>query len=295
MTMIGSGFWELPGITATLETTENIIWWGNRQWQRLRSDVIASAAVDAGADPTTLLKQGLIMGKASSGASSGKLLPWSPFATDGSQYIHGVLVVDQSMLTNNVARDRWFGWCFVGGSLKANSLLIAGANNTFGLSGHLLEYQVRHLMTSTGRWQLDDQLQGSSVEWNQYKLATTLTLPTAYTIVAADNNSLFLCNNTALTAFTLPTPVIGLRYGFYAMHDSGFSVTSATAGDLIYYADAAANAITFSTTGKVVGTFLELVCIPTAASLTAPAAKWMVKDCSAVTSDGVHTLPVLAT
>lgn len=296
MSMIGGGFWGLPGITAALENTENIIWWGRYQWQRLRSDAIYSTSVDAGADPTTLLRSGLIMGKATSGAAAGMIKPWSPFATDGSQFIYGVLHVDQSMLSGSGSsvESKWYGYCFVGGTLKAKSLLIAKGSNSFGLAGTAEEFFVRQQLTATGRFQLDDQIQGSTNGWLAYQHASLQTNPAAITLTSAQNNTLCIANHSALTAYTLPSVTstgIGMKFGFVALTNTGFSVSSSPADRLVWYNDAAADTVTYDSTGTTIGTILVAECIPSDPTDSVYTPKWILYNMSAVTTAGAATIP----
>lgn len=293
MSMIGGGFWGLPGITAALESTENVIWWGRYSWQKLRSDAIYSGSVDAGASPTTLLRSGLIMGKATSGAASGMLKPWSPIATDGSQFIYGVLHVDQSMLAAGGSADtehKWFGYCFVGGTLKAKSLLVAELGNALGLAGRDEEFFVRQQLTATGRFQLDDQVGGSTNGWLAYQHASLQTTPAAITLTTGQNNTLCLANHSALTAYTLPTPKIGLRYGFAALTATGMSISSSPADKLLWYNDVDVDTIQFDSAGTTIGTIIVAEAVPyDPADLSD--ARWLLYNMSAVSTAGAATIP----
>lgn len=295
MTAFGGGFFGLPGLTAALENVEQITWWGRRDWQRFRGDVIYSAAQDAGADPVTLIRPGMIMGRIAAGSTgAGKITPWNPWATNGSQFIHGVMVVDQQMATNSVVADRWFGYCQVAGTLKASALLIAKASNAYGLAGTVEEYMVRNALTDTGRFQLDDQLQGAASRWAAYQFASLQTDPTAITLTAAQNGTLCLGNHSALTTYTLPAPVVGLRYGFFAQTNTGIAIQAATNGDLQFYNDAAGNKVTFSTNVKTIGAMIVAECIPTV-STTTLGPKWMLSFQGMPTTDGTALFPVYTT
>jgi len=77
-----------PGIQSTLETPENQFWFGRYEQLTLLNGRIVSTAADAGNTVTTVLRQGLLLGKIT---TSGKLKEWNPTGTDGSQYIYGIL------------------------------------------------------------------------------------------------------------------------------------------------------------------------------------------------------------
>lgn len=265
MSLIGSGFWDVPGSTVVVQTLENILWWGGDPKQVKRwGAVLLSTSTDSASSPTTLLRIGTLMGKILTGASAGKITPWSPTATDGSQLILGPLMVDQNMLNQaQVAADKFFGYCMVGGPVKASGLIIPGQSSA-GIAGQALEHLIRTQMSANGAFQFDDGLFGNA--WGGWSNTRIMTgAAQAFTIVAGSglNNCLFRCQCTGGPpgiAFTLPAPAIGLRYGFYAENDAGFSVTGAAANQLIGYNNAAtASTITVDTTAKSIGCLIELI------------------------------------
>jgi hypothetical protein len=67
--------------------------------------------------------------------------------------------------------------------------------------------------------------------------------------------------------FTLPTParqLLGVPYHFTAVADYALAVAGAAAGDLLTKNDAAANSVTASTAGEIIGATIEAVCVESA-------------------------------
>jgi len=196
----------------------------------------------------------LLMGKKT---SDGKLYQWDPTATDGTQKIYGVLCFDQKM--HNYAgtdKDRWFGFVITRGFLKATSLLIPG-NSSAGINGDDYELLVRAQLTQGGRFVLDDEPQGSL--WAGW--AQTLTKTADYTVVEADNNTLFntIGDADAIT-FTLPSPRPGYRFGFYSAAAQAVTISGASGTPLISEGDAAAASVTLP---DQIGVYAEVIGIST--------------------------------
>lgn len=264
--------WQVPGIQGTLDTFQNIMWWGPKVLQVITNVFLDANTVDAGNTPTTVLRPGLLLGFK---PATNKWIQWTPTATDGSQYISGVLLYDQQMLTTgNVAADRWFGYAMMRGLLKANSLLIPG-NANLGIVGDPLEFLVRAQLTQGGKFTLDDNYTADEFAgWS-----TTHDSTADATITTAMNNTLFTTLGAAgAVNFTLPAPQKGLRYGFFNAVDQNMTVTAAAAGQLITFNNAAAASVAFSTAGNKIGGRIEVVGIS--------ATKW------AVIPSGANTLTV---
>lgn len=256
--------WQTPGVQDTLDTITNQFWWGKFDLQVVVNVFLDGNSVDSGNTPTTLLRPGLLLGL---NPTTNKWKQWSPTATDGTQFISGVLLYDQRMTdASGTAQDRFFGYAIVGGLLKANQILIPG-NASNGIIGDALEFLVRAQLTQGGRFMFDDNYtQDMNGGWT-----LTATKTADYTVVAADNNTLF---NTVGAAgavnFTLPAPKPGLRFGFFAAVDQNLVITAAAAGDIIAPNNAAAASVTFSTAGSKIGSFAEVVGIRTGSGT----AKW---------------------
>lgn len=246
---VGPSIYEIPGTPAASTTLESGIPWGKEQQQVTFPACIVSTAVDAGNSPTTLLRPGLALGQIT---STKKLKEWNVSGTDGSQDLFGFLLdADMSMLTNNVAADRWTGKVLVGGNIKANRILVPGAS-TYGLAGATGEFLLRALMTQNGRFRIDDNLNGSSFAG----FKRVLTKAADYTVTTADTDTLFVAITGAVN-FTLPAAVPGLRYKFYNSVDANMAVT-APAGTFVVDGNAAATALTASTSSHKIGASIEV-------------------------------------
>lgn len=247
----------IPGITADRVTQESQVWWGQRERALVFTATcpISSAATDAGNVPTTLLRAGLLLGRIT---ATQLLVPWDPTASDGSQHIYGVLMLGLNMLdATGTAATRYVGWVMIGGNVRASALVIPG-ESAAGIDGKDKELQVRAALTQTGRFLLDDEFQGNCFGgWQRI-----VTKAADYTVVEADNNTLFL-NSTQAINLTLPAPRPGFRIMIYGIADFTIKVTAAVAGQLIAYNDAAANSVSFETAGQILGTAIEVLGIST--------------------------------
>ena len=254
-----TGFAAIPGIDDIRENVEATITWGN--WNHNKSFVVPTildgAIRDLGADPTTLIRPGLILGQI---RATKKCVAWDATATNGAEEIYGVLLWDAVSQQLGSNKDRWFGFALIGGNIKASSLIIDGAASTAGIDGKPLEHYVRGLMS--GRFIFDDayhQWSGSPLMggWKAIKAKTT-----DYTVVDQDNGTLFTTLGAAgAVNFTLPAHASnqGQRYGFYSAADQNLTVTSATAATIICFNDLAADSVAFSTSSEKIGGMFEVI------------------------------------
>ena len=252
-----TGFAAIPGIDDIRENIEAEITWG--PWEYARSFIVPTfldgAARDLGADPTTLMRPGLLLGQ---NRTTKKTSAWNPAGTDGTQDLFGVLLWDAITQQFGVDKDRWFGFALVGGNIKAKSLIIPGPGSTAGLAGKPLEHYVRGLLTP--RYLTDDmyhQYSGSSL-MGGWKAIHTVS---ANTVVSPqDNGTLFVVEGGNVD-FTLPAIANsqGQRYGFYVASDHNMLVQSAAAGGLIVYNNVAADSVAFSTAGEKIGGYIEVI------------------------------------
>lgn len=254
-----TGWAALPGIDTIRENIETVITWG--PWEYNKAFIVPTdldgAARDQGASPTTLLRAGLLLGM---NRTTLKCKQWNPAATDGTQDLFGVLLWDSLTQKLGVNQDRWFGFALVGGLVKSSSLIFDAASSTPGISGKAQEHFIRGVMA--GRYTLDDfyhQWNGSPLMggWKniQHKTAD-------YTVVAADNGTLFTnLGDADAIEFTLPaiTSSKGQRYGFYVAADQNLKVSSAAAGDLIWFNDTSCDSVSFETTSEKVGGMFEVI------------------------------------
>jgi hypothetical protein len=249
-------FGSIPGITAVATSIESTVIWGGAKgpFLEFENQPIDSTAVDAGASPTTILRPGLILGKVT---STGRLLQYSPTATDGTQVPFGVLLRSLSMLDLNGVVENKFGKIMVAGPVKAGSLVG-------------LDYIARRIMTQSGRFIFDDDPTNSAgfLGGPAGQIAKTAD----YTIVAADNNRLF--TNTGASGavnFTLPALTAGLAFEFLVAAAQNVTVTSAEGSNVVWDGNASASSLAFSTGSHQIGGHLQFYC-------NAAGTKWYVRQ-----------------
>lgn len=228
----------VPGFSALTQTIEQTVTWGGDRAPFLEQEtyLIDSAAVDAGNTPTTYLRPGLVLGKVT---SSARLKQYSATATDGSQVPFGVLLRGQSMLDLNGVAENKYGKIMVGGPVKGSLL--------FGL-----DQMARRLMTQSGRFYFDDDFTGqaSFLGLAYQEVAKT----TNYTVVAADNNTLFTTSGAAgSVTFTLPAIAAGYAFEFLNLVDQSMTVASAEGTNVVWDNNASASSLAFSTASHKIG------------------------------------------
>lgn len=238
MTRLG-GFGQ-PGIGSLVQTAEREIFWGgddSHQRPLLVNGIVDGASRDAGNTPTTVLRPGLLLG-----TLSGQYIQWDGAATDGTQWLTGVLPTEirATDFDGNDA-DRVLAIA-VSGPLKASQLLIKGS----ALVGHAQEYLARRQLVSAGFVLDDDPMgylggKGQRVEHKA----------TDYTIVAADNGKKFFA--TAAATFTLSALKAGLEFEVEQTADANLSVASAEGDNIVTIHDAATDSVAFSTSSQKIG------------------------------------------
>ena len=248
-----TGAYGLPSVQTALETVENVFWWGRFEQEAFIGSVIDGAARDAGnSGDTTVLRPGLLLGKVT---SSGKLKEWNPAGTDGTENLYGILGYSQKMQRLGSNAERWLGWVYCWGFLKADRLLVPGQAN-FGLSGQTNEHIIRKQLNS--RFTFSDDLAGNSFGGYHNVIANTGD----YSVTEADNDTLFTNTGAAgAVNFTLDADghtKKGLRYGFYVTADQNVTITSGTADKMYTFNDAAADSVAFSTSSQKMGGYVEV-------------------------------------
>lgn len=253
-----TGTHTVPGQTAVLQNTENMIWWGGKPDRLItRGQLILSSAVDAGNTPTTILRPGLILGGPN---AAEKVKEWSPAAIDGSENVYGILMQEINMLRVGVAADRFGPLVMIAGPLKAGGVLVPGEAAN-GLSGKANEFLFRSL--TTGRFLMDDDIAGAHNNWGAWRQYVTKTA--AYQVLAADNNICF--NNIGddgSLALTLPAIADvgpGFRIGIMCCADEEIVLTSSDGNDIYCNNDLAASTVSLSTTTEQIGVMMEAIAI----------------------------------
>lgn len=250
------GAYATPGVRTQVDTYENQFWWGRREDQVFFPVLISGAARDVGnTGYTTILRSGLLLGRIT---SSGKLIEWTPTATDGSQNIFGILDLGLGMQRLGSNQDRFIGQVLVKGLVDPTRLIvpgttaqsIVGATNEFLIRAQLYQHGILMGDTVGG---LDGNPFGG---WKNVMAKTA-----DYTVTEADNNTLFTTRGAAGTViFTTPaTPKKGLRYGFFSAADQIMRVLGGTADNLTVINDLAADRISYETASLLIGNFLEII------------------------------------
>lgn len=145
-----------PGISQVVETFENEFLWGHFPHQQFTGLLIDRNARDVGnTNSPEILRQGLLLGKVE---ATQTLMQWNPNATDGSEYIWGVLNQTVSMRALIGTQDRLNGYIVYAGGLLSDRIIIPGSTEP-GIVGNALEYQVRALLRAN--FELNDSYQYS--------------------------------------------------------------------------------------------------------------------------------------
>jgi hypothetical protein len=261
MSLIGSQFGNLPGISPMVETFEAAITWGPAYQLKWWNGYINPNAVDAGNSPTYRLRPGLLLGQ---NIATGQWSTYSPTASDGTEVASGILAYGvrmQDVLSGqNVAK---FFAIVIGGNIKSANIIG-------------LDQQARAQMA--GRFTFDDNLSGAL--WYPWKRQIPKTAN--YSILASDNFTVF--NNAGATGavtFTLPPITNGLEYGFSVQADQNLLVTSFEGANIVAFNNLVANTIALQTAGSRVGGSLVFYTNPAGT-------KWILENNSA----GANTVTV---
>jgi hypothetical protein len=224
----------VPGITAAVETFENEFLWGPYEAQYISGLTIAGTARDTGNTGSThILRAGLLLGQ---NFTTKKLQQWTPTATDGTEYIWGVLKESRTMLSQNSDTDRLTGLIVVGGGVLSNRLIVPGTTAP-GISGNALEYLVRQQMRAN--FMLNDSYMFSRPEF-MVRTVSAAEQTAGITLTVADSHTAF--HNTGGTVtITLPaTAYKGVKYQFYAQVSTTDEVTVASGSSNILVPGASA-------------------------------------------------------
>ena len=267
-----------PGILGELDTVEAALYWGGDEKQvRKMGGLISGSSLDLANTPTDVLRPGMLLGKIT---SSGKLIQWDPTATNGSEQIWGILGHDLKVNLNGTGTDRFYGPIIVGGPIKTNAIF--RSNATYGNPGSFTTdpYENVARLQMRGRFQLDDDLaQTPFTGWSRVKSLKDVATSNAYTVLAADNGSLFTNTGTSASQnLTLPamtgTPAraentLGFHIGIW-MTEAQNIVLTLPAGSTLYSPGSAASSGPLTISGSI-GTVIDLQGV-----FDKTAAKWLV-------------------
>lgn len=187
-----------PGMSVPGLTTENQPWFGPFVDQWLEDVIIDGASRDTGnAEDTTLLRSGLLMGTVT---ATGKLKPWSPYASDGTSRITHVLNDAFKTQVNGANADRYYGvlqW----GNILSERIIIAGTAAP-GIAGHANEALIKKQLQEAG-FKLD--VTNNTGPADAY-------LSAAKTLTAADSGTRYFVDGTF--SVTLPAASEGVEFSF---------------------------------------------------------------------------------
>lgn len=232
-------FGSAPGFSAVVESFASHFMFGPQEQALVVPCWISGAARDAGNTPTSVLRRGLVLGQI---AATGLLKEYSPTATDGSDQVHSVLMVEVRTVDLDAAnRNAWI-WGLGAGNVKAGQLI--------GLD----EY-ARAMMAT--RYRFDDR----NYSGNTYGWRGPFAKATSYTVVnGTDNNSHFTTRGAAgAVTFTLPTTLTKGQKWRFTNEAAQNMIVAAPAGKLVTFNNLAATSVTYSTAGNLIGATVEIV------------------------------------
>lgn len=243
---------QLPALM-TLEPELTSIFWGRLDQLVIGHNVVLDGSTrDAGNTGfTTSLRPGLLLGKIS---ATGKYKQFDPAATDGSQFVAGVLLHSLFMQRGGANQDRFVGYVLFGGNVKVYGLVIA-SETTAGIVGKDAEFTIRSQMKHSFRF--DDDPVGYSISGER-----TFQVKTAdYAVVNADAGSAFITTGAvAPVVFTLPAdPVKDMVFWFYNAADQDMTIVAGTPDSLIVFNDLAADSVALSTAGEKIGGSFKVI------------------------------------
>lgn len=245
--MSTTGPYALGGLSAERATQEREILFGVDALKfalLAQPGILGSGAVDAGNTPTTDLRAGLLLGINS---STNEYEDWNPDATDGTEWLAGVLADNVRTLDlDGTAADRQPRIIVGGARLKTRRLLIEG---TAFLSS-TDRYLARRALAKAG-FVLDDDPFNYLSGLNQR--VVRVTGAAAYAITAAQNGSLIIFSNVAAVAPTLPTILPGLEFDILREGDEEIVLASAEGDNMIFGNDLSGDSITFTVAGEHIG------------------------------------------
>lgn len=247
-----------PGMGTLIETGQTAVITGRESRVERGTVVISSAAVDAGASPTTKLRSGLILGKIT---ASGLYKQYDPAATDGSEVALLVLAEEMSTLDSAGAVANKEGHVFL--------VAVLQSANIIGISA-----VSRRQLLASGRYLFDDDL--GALYGAQGFMQREIDKAANYTVVAADVGTLFTASAAAV--FTLPALAAGLGpFEFLNLANAAMGVASAEGDNMVWVNDVSVDSLTASTASQMIGARLRV-------RANSAGTKWLVENLSPPTT-----------
>lgn len=234
----------LPGFQNIKETYEAELRWGSGLGEFLDARV-AGAARDTGNSPTTVLRQGLPLGKLT---ADGKLYQWNPQAEDGRELLFGFLVVDHKVTDSDGIDRDLMTTVLVAGPVRGNKLLVPG-NAAAGSLTVEMKSQMKF------RYLLDTDITFA----NSFG-SVVVAKQADYTVPLAENFYTYTNEDaTNIVVFTLPPVQKGLHYWFYAVENVAMSVRAGTGEFITRYGDKFAKQVVIDELGEITGNCVEVI------------------------------------
>lgn len=224
----------------------------------LASDVqFASTATDAGntGDTNTLRSGNLVATE----TSLGNEYIYDPDANDGTQAAWGILPRFLNM--------QEFGTAVNKPLVPVISQGVARRQQLIGLDA-----QGESQLAMRGIF-MDDAPQGAAALVHPQKVSRKTE---DYTVVAADNGTLFISTDAGDIEFTLPAIAAGLSFEFLQLIDDELLITSAEGDNIVLKNDPLASGIKYTADGDQIGARCRVLAIYTATSTL----KWIVEALS---------------
>lgn len=224
-----------PGVRAPQTSFENQFWFGHENLRVLDADpILVSTAIDAGASPTSTLREGLVLGKVT---ASGKWAEYDATQTDGREVARGILVGSLSMfnVVTAAVEDKPSGH-----EVMTRGLIMA--SKLFGLDANARKQLSKNFM-------FDDAISGN--DWGGGFLREVSKI-TDYVVVAGDNFTEFVLK-TATGVFTLPAIGKGYRFKFRSEVNAAMGILSPEGNNIVALNDVAATSATFQTANMMIG------------------------------------------
>ena len=244
----------IPGINPVVETFENEFLFGSYPIQQYSGLVISQEARDVGntINPQ-VLRQGLLLGKVE---ETQELKEWTPNASDGSEYIWGILnqtislrsIGGQSGGTNNT-ESRLTGYIVISGGLLTQRIIIPGSPSP-GILGNANEYLVRALLREN--FILSDSYQYSRP--NGFIQTLAASDGPVYTVSLNDSGKEFH-SVVPINAVLPDTPSRGLTFGFY--NEGSTTVVTSGSANIRVPGSGLANSLSVDTPVTFCGTGTE--------------------------------------
>ena len=248
----------IPGHRDINESGEVQVWKAGEGFNGyfvLSSDVVlASTNTDTGntGDTTTLRGGNLIATE----TSLGNEYIYDADANDGTQSAWGILLKHQPMLEGGSATNK-----------VMVPIMSHGVYRTSEIVG--LDAQAGAQLAQRGLFP-DHALSGYAALVHPMRVSQKSA---DYTLVAADNGTLFVSTNTGDQEFTLPAIAVGLSFEFLQTVDQEMLITSAEGENFVLLNNLTADGAVYTAGSAQIGARCRVLCVYVGTTL-----KWIIED-----------------